>query len=112
MSCVVGWSASVSNSPRVERPLRELRGLIMDMDGVLYRGDEPAPGLVDFFRFLNERGLRYLLLTNNSTILPEGYVHKLAKMGVRVPAESILSAGLVALEYLRGRYPVGTRSAC
>ncbi len=61
----------MSNSPRAERPLGELRGLIMDMDGVLYRGDEPAPGLVDFFHFLDERGLRYLLLTNNSTTLPE-----------------------------------------
>ena len=97
------------DTPRARRPLRELRGLIMDMDGVLYRGDEPAPGLGDFFRFLDERRLRYLLLTNNSTTLPEGYVRKLAAMGVTVPAGAVLTSGMVALEYLRERYPAGTR---
>lgn len=91
------------------RSLRGLRGFIMDMDGVLYRGNAPTPGLVDFFRSLDARGLRFLLLTNNSTTLPEGYVQKLAAMGVRVPPEAILTSGGVALAYLRGRYPAGTR---
>ena len=40
--------------------LRGLRGIVMDMDGVLYRGDEATPGLVEFFRFLDEQRLRYL----------------------------------------------------
>ena len=65
--------------------LNGLRGLVMDMDGVLYRGNEPVPGLVEFFAFLEEAGIRYLLLTNNSTTLPSGYVKKLAAMGVTVP---------------------------
>jgi len=81
----------------------------MDMDGVLYRGDTPTPGLVDFFRFLDGRGLRYLLLTNNSTTLPDGYARKMAKLGVPVPPESILTSGIVALNYLQERYPPGTR---
>lgn len=91
------------------RPLSELRGLIMDMDGVLYRGNEPTPGLVEFFRFLDARGIRYLLLTNNSTTLPGGYVRKLAGMGVAVPEASILTSGLVAKAYMQERYPAGTR---
>jgi 4-nitrophenyl phosphatase len=89
--------------------LRGLRGLVMDMDGVLYRGNEPTPGLVEFFDFLNAEGIRYLLLTNNSTTLPEGYVTKLAAMGVIVPAESILTSGIVAKTYLQEKYPAGTR---
>lgn len=89
--------------------LRGLRGLVMDMDGVLYRGNEPTPGLADFFAFLEQEGLRYLLLTNNSTTLPSGYVKKLAAMGVTVPEESILTSGLVAKAYMREHYPAGTR---
>ena len=89
--------------------LRGLRGLVMDMDGVLYRGNEPTPGLVEFFDFLKKEDIRYLLLTNNSTTLPEGYVRKLAAMGVTVPVESILTSGLVAKRYLQEHYPGGTR---
>jgi len=81
----------------------------MDMDGVLYRGNEPTEGLVEFFRFLDERGVKYLLLTNNSTTLPSGYVKKLAAMGVQVPEASILTSGIVAKTYMQGRYPAGTR---
>lgn len=91
------------------RPLSELRGIIMDMDGVLYRGNDPTPGLVEFFQFLNARGLKYLCLTNNSTTLPSGYVKKLAAMGVQVPEEAILTSGLVAKAYMTERYPAGTR---
>lgn len=89
--------------------LHGLRGLVMDMDGVLYRGNEPVPGLVEFFTFLEEAKIRYLLLTNNSTTLPSGYVKKLAAMGVTVSAESILTSGIVAKTYLQEHYPAGTR---
>jgi 4-nitrophenyl phosphatase len=103
--------SSPSSPPtgRLTPSLRRLRGVVMDMDGVLYRGDTPTPGLVDFFRFLDGRGLRYLLLTNNSTTLPDGYARKMAKLGVPVAPESILTSGIVALNHLQERYPPGTR---
>ena len=39
-----------------------------------------APNIAvnDTIRFLEDRGIKYLLLTNNSTTLPSGYVKKLA----------------------------------
>ncbi len=92
-----------------DHALRGLRGLVIDMDGVFYRGNEPTPGLVEFFDFLEQEGIRYLLLTNNSTTLPSGYVQKLAAMGVTAPAASILTSGLVAKTYLQAHYPAGTR---
>ena len=94
---------------RTRRSLRNLRGLIMDMDGVLYRGNLPLPGLTDFFRFVDDQGLRLQLLTNNSTTLASGYAEKLARMGVTVSPEAILTSGGVALTYLQERYPAGTR---
>ena len=36
--------------------LQSIRHLIVDMDGVLWRGDEPLPGLQEFFAFLRRRG--------------------------------------------------------
>ena len=35
--------------------LGQITHLILDMDGVLYRGSEPMPRLREFFLFLRER---------------------------------------------------------
>ncbi len=89
--------------------LKSIRNLIVDMDGVLYRGDAPIPGIVPFFQFLREKGIRFLLATNNSTLTPQEYSAKMARMGVDIPPESILTSGLAAADYLATRYPKGTR---
>ena len=48
-----------SNAPGPEAPrsLADLRALIIDIDGVLWRGDTALPGLAAFFAFMRERGI-------------------------------------------------------
>jgi 4-nitrophenyl phosphatase len=81
--------------------LSALRGLILDMDGVLWEGNTPLPGMPDFFRFLRGRGIRILLATNNASLTPESYVRKLAGMGAAVGPEEILTSAVATGEYLR-----------
>jgi 4-nitrophenyl phosphatase len=90
-------------------PLRNIRHLIIDMDGVLWRGDEPVPDLQAFFEFLRQRDVGFILATNNSSRTPEQYVEKLARFGVAVDGGSILTSALVAAAYLADRAPKGTR---
>ena len=47
--------------------LSAIRNLLIDMDGVIYRGKMPLPGAVELFGFLSEHGMGYLLVTNNAT---------------------------------------------
>ena len=90
--------------------LSDVRGVICDMDGVLWRGDEPLPGLVAFFDLLRRRHIPYILATNNSSKSPSDYVAKLARMGVEgVPESAMMSSGIATAAYLRERYPEGTR---
>jgi 4-nitrophenyl phosphatase len=89
--------------------LKRVRHLIIDMDGVLWRGDEPMPGLDAFFAFLKERGISFILATNNSSRTPEQYVAKLARFGVDVPVETILTSALVSAAYLADVAPSGSR---
>jgi ribonucleotide monophosphatase NagD (HAD superfamily) len=56
--------------------LRHLRHLIIDMDGVLYRGSEAVAGVGGFVDFLRRRGIRFALATNNSTRTPMQFVEK------------------------------------
>lgn len=84
-------------------------GLILDMDGVLYRGDEPLEGAEELFPALRRAGISFILLTNNATLRAADFADKLARMSIRVEADCILtSAGATAI-YLGATYPEGGR---
>lgn len=78
----------------------ELDGLVLDMDGVLWRGEQPMPGLVDFFGLLQSLGLGYVVATNNSTRTVAQYVAKFARAGVAVRPEQLITSAYAAADYL------------
>ncbi len=87
-----------------------IQGIVLDMDGVLWRGNNPLPGLPELFDWLDESATPYALATNNSGKTPDDYVQKLAGMGVYdVPTERIVTSGTATAAYLQTRYPAGTR---
>ena len=72
---------------------KTLRHLIIDMDGVLWRGNSALPGLIEFFTALRHRKITFILATNNSSLTPEQYLAKLAGMGVEVAYDEVLTSG-------------------
>ena len=88
--------------------LRTIRAVASDMDGVLWRGTEILPGAVEFFQFLKQLGIPYVMATNNSTKTVHDYVSRLR--GLNIPAEpsQILSSVVVTGDYLSKHYPAGT----
>jgi 4-nitrophenyl phosphatase len=89
--------------------LRDIRHLVIDMDGVLYRGAEPMPCLPEFFEFLRGQGIGFVMATNNSGSTPAQYAAKLAKMGAPVASDQIMTSGTATAAWLGGRYAPGTR---
>lgn len=89
--------------------LTNITHLIIDMDGVLYLGDQPMHCLREFIAFLRERDISFILATNNSTRTPQACVDKLARMGVTVYPNEILVSGQATARFLRREYPCGTR---
>ena len=89
--------------------LAQITHLILDMDGVLYRGSEPMPRLGEFFAFLRERRIPFMLVTNNATRTPQERSAKLAAMGAAVSPAEILTSAQAAARLLRRDYPAGTR---
>lgn len=81
-------------------PFINIRALIIDMDGVLWHGDQPMPGLTDFFQTLREQQIRFILATNNASLTQEQYVVKLAQMGVQVTRDEILTSSMATALYL------------
>lgn len=91
-------------------PFANINTLIIDMDGVLWHGDQPIPGLVEFFGILRERKIRFILATNNASQTAEQYVNKLGRMGVTVDSAEILTSAMATALYLAQRtQPASTR---
>jgi 4-nitrophenyl phosphatase len=78
-----------------------LRGLLIDLDGVVYTGREPIPGGAHFLAEARRRGLKFLLVTNNSTASPEQVAERLRGMGIEVLPEEILTSAQAAAAYVR-----------
>ncbi|MCQ8105257.1 HAD-IIA family hydrolase [Methylomonas sp. SURF-2] len=83
----------------------DIGGLIIDMDGVLWHGDQALPGLEAFFATLRELQLPFVLATNNASITAEQYVGKLSAMRVEIGRREILTSGMATALYLSERYP-------
>jgi 4-nitrophenyl phosphatase len=88
--------------------LATLRTLLIDGDGVLWRGDNALPGLHYFYDVLKLRGIRWALLTNNNTRTVDQYLDKLTRLGVEADASQVFSSSTVTADYLRRKYGLGT----
>ena len=62
-------------------PLK-IRGLILDMDGVLWRSNETIGDLPTLFAEINKLGLKVVLATNNATKSIQQFLTKLESFGV------------------------------
>ncbi|MGD2077494.1 MAG: HAD-IIA family hydrolase [Chloroflexota bacterium] len=85
-----------------------LRTLLIDGDGVLWRGDRALPGLHHFFDALHSRAIQWALLTNNNTRTVAQYLDKLARLGIDASASQIFSSSTVTAGYLIKKYGPGT----
>ncbi len=85
--------------------LRDIRALLIDMDGVLWRGQAPLPGLTDFFRLLRGRPIAFRLVTNNASKTPDQYVDKLAAMDVQITPDEIFTSAIATAQYLAAVAP-------
>ncbi len=97
-----------THAPDALRRLREAKGWIFDMDGVLYRGAEILPGVKELLDALTLRERPVMLATNNSMSTPEAYEHKLAAMGLDIPASAVITSALATRAYLLRTLPEGS----
>lgn len=85
--------------------LKDIKNLIIDMDGVLWLGDRPLPQLAQFFDALRALGLRFVLATNNASRSGDEYVAKLKKFGADVALDEILTSPQATALYLAQNAP-------
>jgi NagD protein len=87
---------------------REIASWLTDMDGVLIHEGVAIPGAAEFLGTLRERGLPFLVLTNNSIYTPRDLRARLAVTGLDVPEESIWTSALATAQFLDDQHPGGS----
>ena len=87
----------------------ELKGLILDMDGVLWKDNKPIGDLPYVFKGISDLGLKVVFATNNATKSIEEYQQKIASFGVQVEPEQIITSAMAAAKYLQQHYPTNSK---
>ena len=88
--------------------IRDKRGFICDMDGVIYHGNLLLDGAKEFVEWLHANDKRFLFLTNSSQRSPRELQEKLARMGLYVTEDHFYTSALATASFLASQKPNGT----
>lgn len=80
-----------------------MRAILFDLDGVLYQGDAAIPGADRTLDWVREQEIPHLFLTNTTSRPRTAISDKLARLGIRVGEDEILTPPVAALAWLRAR---------
>jgi 4-nitrophenyl phosphatase len=86
-----------------------IKALILDMDGVIWKSDAPIGDLSTIFKRIRELGLKFVFATNNGTKTPEEYQRKLADLGVDIEPSQVVTSAMGIAFLLAQKYPRGTK---
>ncbi len=84
------------------------KGFLIDMDGVIYGGNNLIPGADIFISELQKRAIPFLFLTNNSQRTPRDVVNKLAALGIEAEEKNVFTSAIATAWYLSRMKPHGT----
>lgn len=85
------------------------RGVVCDLDGVVYRGAEAIPGAADTVNRLTRAGVPVVFATNNASRPPEAVAEHLDALGLQRPGWSVVTSSEAAAARLAGRLAPGAR---
>ena len=86
---------------------KTISGIISDLDGVAYRGDNPIPDAVQAFRAWHSNGVPYAFVTNNTTKSAAEFATKLCRIGVPATDGQVFGAIAATVSLMRRRWPSG-----
>lgn len=95
----------MKREPDLRSLLAAVRGLLLDLDGVLILSNEPIAGVTQALARLDATGMPYLLATNMSLVGRVTLSRELTDAGLAIPPHRILSASSAAAAYTRRHFP-------
>jgi len=81
---------------------------ILDLDGTLYRGEEPIAGAAEFLKELRAHHIHPTFVTNNSTRTASQVVAKLRALGLEAKPEDVFTSSMMAAAVVREQTGAGS----
>lgn len=85
--------------------LKEKKGFLCDMDGVIYHGNRLLPGAKEFVEWLYKENKKFLFLTNSSVRTQKQLQNKLQLMGLDVDESHYYTSALATAKFLSCQNP-------
>ncbi|HEX6073853.1 MAG TPA: HAD-IIA family hydrolase [Micromonosporaceae bacterium] len=82
--------------------------LLLDLDGVVYVGEQAVPGAAQALAEVRRRGTPVCYVTNNASRSPGDVADLLSRVGVPAGADEVLTSAQAAAELLVERFPTGS----
>lgn len=87
--------------------LNGIKSLILDMDGVIWRDNQPIGDLQSIFKEIDRKGFLKIFATNNATLSVDQYLKKLSGFGIELDRWQVINSSQAAAYYLQQRFPGG-----
>jgi glycerol-1-phosphatase len=84
-------------------------GIVCDLDGVVYRGNQAVPHAVESLVSVRSAGVRVVYATNNASRPPAEVAAQLHRLGLSVPASHVVTSAQAGAHYLAQCYGPGGR---
>jgi HAD superfamily hydrolase (TIGR01458 family) len=84
--------------------MRDIDGVLLDIDGVLAVSWEPLPGAIDAIAALRREGIPFRLITNTTTHTRRALAETLGAAGFDIRPEEIVTAVVATAAYLRAEH--------
>jgi len=86
-----------------------IKSLILDMDGVIWRGAAPIDDLPSIFNRIRQLGIRFVFATNNATRTVMQYVERLRGYGVEVEPWQVITSAQALSYAMTPKFPRGSK---
>jgi len=83
--------------------------LLLDLDGVVYRGKQAIPGAVEAINRAQDSGIRVGYITNNASRTPGQIAEQLRGFGLKVEDNEIVGSARAAAQLLAKRIPAKSK---
>ncbi len=77
--------------------MKDIKGFLIDLDGVLYIGDTPVDGANEALELLRKRGYPFRFVSNTTRKSRRTIVERLTNMGFHIQEEDIFTPSVAAL---------------
>lgn len=84
---------------------KSYKAILADLDGTINRGERLIPGAEEVYKELSGRGVRWVFLSNNATVLAADLAERINAFGIPVTKNQVVTSASALINSLRKEFP-------